>query len=243
MKLTKLTPNPGELELVSYDQLRELFTLRYWAAPSFLLNFVSNENGDFVGENQSSRDLSNELDYQALMGYRQAADGIFTTAGTARVEQYRRSRLAPLALISRSGDFSGIPAVEAEQSLPTNNKVYLLVKRSLVRATKARYTAPWVQVVSIGFGSAFEISFRLTRLGWRRILVEAGPTFAKWLINKSMIRGLALTIVGVTSQNPLVASQAALRNLGIAGAELESADLVDTTMFTRWTNLQAIQNK
>jgi hypothetical protein len=110
-----------------------------------------------------------------------------------------------------------------------------------VRATKARYTAPWVNVVSIGFGSAFEISFRLTRLGWRRILVEAGPTFSRWLISKSMIRGLSLTIVGVTTQNPLEAAQAALTKLGIAGAELESADQVDQTMFTRWTNLQPIR--
>ena len=241
MKLVKLTPTPGELELVSHDQLRDYFALRYWAAPSFLLNFVSNERGEFVGENSSSRDISNELDYQALMGYRQAADGIFTTAQTARIEQYRRSRLAPLALISASGDFSGIPAVESEQSLPTNSQVFLLVKRSQVRATKARYTAPWVNVVSIGFGSAFEISFRLTRLGWRRILVEAGPTFSRWLIGKSMIRGLSLTIVGATTQNPLEAAQAALTKLGIAGAELESADLVDNTMFTRWTNLQPIR--
>ena len=241
MKLLKLTPTPGELELVRHEQLREYFALQYWAAPSFLLNFVSTQAGEFVGPNQSSRDISNELDYQVLMGYRQAADGIFTTAQTARIEQYRRSRLAPLALISKTADFSGIPAVESEQSLPTNSQVFLLVKRNQVRATKARYTAPWVNVVSIGFGSAFEISFRLTRLGWRRILVEAGPKFSRWLISKSMIRGLSLTIVGVTTQNPLEAARAALAKLGIAGAELESADLIDQTMFTRWTNLEPIR--
>ena len=241
MKLLKLTPTPGELELVRHEQLREYFALQYWAAPSFLLNFVSTQAGEFVGPNQSSRDISNELDYQVLMGYRQAADGIFTTAQTARIEQYRRSRLAPLALISKTADFSGIPAVESEQSLPTNSQVFLLVKRNQVRATKARYTAPWVNVVSIGFGSAFEISFRLTRLGWRRIIVEAGPTFSRWLISKSMIRGLSLTIVGVTTQNPLEAARAALAKLGIAGAELESADLIDQTMFTRWTNLEPIR--
>jgi riboflavin biosynthesis pyrimidine reductase len=241
VKLLKLTPTPGELELVRHEQLREYFALQYWAAPSFLLNFVSTQAGEFVGPNQSSRDISNELDYQVLMGYRQAADGIFTTAQTARIEQYRRSRLAPLALISKTADFSGIPAVESEQSLPTNSQVFLLVKRNQVRATKARYTAPWVNVVSIGFGSAFEISFRLTRLGWRRILVEAGPKFSRWLISKSMIRGLSLTIVGVTTQNPLEAARAALAKLGIAGAELESADMIDQTMFTRWTNLEPIR--
>jgi hypothetical protein len=56
-----------------------------------------------------------------------------------------------------------------------------------------------------------------------------------------MIRGLSLTIVGVTTQNPLEAARAALAKLGIAGAELESADMIDQTMFTRWTNLEPIR--
>lgn len=240
MKLHQLTPKPQVIDLAGFEQLRQYFAQRFWVAPSFLLNIVSNREGKFVGDSGSSRDISNELDYQALIGYRMAADGILTSAGTARAESYRRSKFAPLALVSRSADFSGIPAVELTTAGPLDSKVYLLVRRSQVRATRKRYTAPWVEVASTGNGSAFFLSLRLTRLGWRKILVEAGPRYANWLLSHSVIRGLALSIVDAGGVSPLIAAKAALEALGISGASLESAELVDGTMFTRWTDISAI---
>jgi riboflavin biosynthesis pyrimidine reductase len=239
LKLVSLVPAKPEVELASFEQLREHFARQNWHAPSFLLNIVSDAQGNFVGATGSSRDISNEADYQALIGYRMAADGILTTAKTARTEAYRRSRFAPLALVSTSGDFSGIPAVEIESAGPIDSKVFLLVRRGLVRKTAKRYNSPWVQVCSVGRGSSFGLSFRLTRLGWRRILVEAGPSFANWMFANHLIRGLALSIVGSKETNPLIASKPALDNLGVTGASLESAQVVDGTFFTRWTDISA----
>lgn len=204
---------------------------------------VSDPAGNFAGANNSSRDISNDYDYQALVGLRQAADGILTTAKTARVEQYRRSRFAPLAIISRSGNFSGIPAVEQEQSLPTNSDVYLMVHRRLVKSTRLAYPASWIRVVSIGSGSPFAISFRLSRMGWRHILAETGPTFSKWLISKSIIKTLALTITNTKLENPLDACRSALAELGVGGATLDSADQIEDTLFTSWSQLQPIRSR
>ena len=239
MKLVHLTPAPGETELAGFEDLRAYFANRVWNTPSFLLNIVSNVGGAFVGANGSSRDISDEYDYQSLIGYRSVADGILTTAATARAEAYRRSKFAPLALVSKSGDFSGIPAVEVDSAGPESSKVYLLVRRGLVRRTRQRYQRPWIEVCSIGAGSPFGLSLRLTRLGWRRILVEAGPTFARWLLSRSVIRGLALTIVRADGLLPIDAAKAAMSGLGITGAVLESADQVDGTMFTRWSEISA----
>ena len=196
-------------------------------------------NGALTGETGSSRDISNEADYQSLIGYRMAADGVLTTAATARQEQYRRSRLAPLALVSKSGDFSGIPAVEQEAAGPQDSRVFLLVQRSLVRKTKRRYQNPWVTVYSIGGGGAFRLSLRLSNLGWRRILVESGPTFANWLMSRSAVQLLALTVVGFEGGSPLTAVSASFASLGIRGAVMESAEMVEDTLFTRWTDITA----
>lgn len=239
MKITSLGPEAGELEVDGFEGLRDHFARRYWAAPSLLLNLVSNTRGEFVGENQSSRDISNEIDYQALIGYRMAADVILTTAGTARAESYRRSKFAPLALVSKSADFTGIPAVEQETAGPTESRVFLLVRWTQVYRVARKYRQSWISVRAIGTGSAFGLRLTLSQLGWRRVLVEAGPKFANWLLVRNCIRGLALSIVGYNGQSPTDAAAAALANLGIQDARLESADLVETTLLTRWTNLVA----
>lgn len=241
MRLERLAPVPQTLEISGYEELRLIFAAREWRAPSFLLNIVADAQGRFTGDAGSSRDISNEADYQSLIGYRMAADGILTSAGTARSEQYRRSRMAPLALASKSGDFSGIPAVELESAGPVDSLVYLLVKRSQVRRVRARYTQPWVRVVSVGRGNPFGLTFRLTRLGWRRILVEAGPSYANWLLANAIIAGIALTVVGVESDSPLNAAKPALDALGVTGAQLESAEILDGTLFTRWSEISAVK--
>ena len=239
MKLVQLAPVPGEAELSSFEALREHFTTRHWTAPSFLLNIVADAEGRFTGATGSSRDVSNEYDYQSLIGYRMIADVILTTAATARAEGYRRSKFAPLALVSRSADFSGVPAVEEDSAGPTDSPVVLLVRRGQVRKTRARYSKPWVNVYSIGSGSAFGLSFRLTRLGFRRILVEAGPRYANWLLANSVIRGVALTVVGSTATSPLEAARPALDGLGVSAAVLESAEQIANTLFTRWVDISA----
>jgi riboflavin biosynthesis pyrimidine reductase len=239
LKLTIIAPEAGEIDIAGFEGLRNHFANRYWATPSMLLNFVSTTDGRFVGETRSSRDISNEIDYQSLIGYRMAADGILTSAGTARAESYRRSKFAPLALISRGGDFSGIPAVEQDTAGPTNSRVYLLVRWNRVTATKRRYNQPWVTVRAVGTGSSFFVRLTLAQLGWRKILVEAGPAFANWLLVRHMIRGLALTIVGFKGGEPLEACAAALEGLGISGGALESAEVVDQTLLSRWSDLSA----
>lgn len=239
MKLTSLAPNSGETELAGFDALRNHFANRYWAAPSLLLNFVSTTDGRFVGETGSSRDISNEIDYQSLIGYRMAADGILTTAGTARAENYRRSRFAPLALISRSADFSGIPAVEQASAGPMDSRVYLLVRWNQLVGARRRYRQPWITVRSVGTGGSFFVRLALAQMGWRKILVEAGPAFANWLLVRHMVRGLALTVVDYRKNSPLQACAAAFEGLGISGGVLDSAEVVDSTLLSRWSELSA----
>jgi hypothetical protein len=238
LKLESLVPQRPPVE-VTLQGLREWVKLVNWPAPSFLLNLVSDIDGNFVGSNGSSRDLSNDIDRQVLLGLRESADGILTTAKTARTEAYRRSSLAPLALISRSGEFGGIPAVESGEAGPASSLVYLLVPSSLARSTRKSYTQNWIRVIGVGKASVFRITLALTQISWRRVVVESGPEFSAWLIREFGIKYLSLTVVSQDKDIDVVAANQALSKLGVQGGTLETAHRIDGTLVTRWSDLYA----
>jgi hypothetical protein len=238
LKLESLVPQRPPVE-ITLQGLREWVKLADWPAPSFLLNLVTDIDGNFVGVNGSSRDLSNDIDREVLLGLRESADGIFTTAKTARAEAYKRSALAPLALISRSGQFSGIPAVESDAAGPTNSMVHLLVPSSLARSSRKLYTKPWIRVIGVGKSSVFRITLALTRINWRRVVVESGPEFSTWLIREFGIKYLNLTVVSEARNIDVAAANPALSKLGVQGGTLETAHRVDGTLVTRWSDLYA----
>jgi riboflavin biosynthesis pyrimidine reductase len=242
LKLESLVPQRDPLE-VTIQGLREWVRLSNWPAPSFLLNLVTDIDGNFFGLTGSSRDISNEIDRQVLLGIRESADGILTTAKTARAEAYRRSALAPLALISRSGDFDGIPAVYSEDAGPVSSQVFLLVPSRLVRATRKRIEQPWVRILGIGSGSVFRITLALTRVNWRRVVVESGPEFSSWLIREFGIKYLNLTVVSSDLNIDVDSTKNALEHLGVQGGTLETAHRIDGTIVTRWSDLYAPTEK
>jgi len=73
-------------------------------------NFVVNNQGHFTGESGSSREISNENDLVLLKKLRSLSDVIVTDAKTARMEQYRPSKFAPIEIWSKTGDFTGLTA-------------------------------------------------------------------------------------------------------------------------------------
>ena len=235
IELKRLSPALEPLHLRNLGELRKHFLEANWPAPSLLMNFVSDTKGNFVGSSQSSRDITNKFDYECLIGLRMAADGILTTAKTARLEGYRRSRHAPLALVSRSGDFEAIPAVIDVEAGPTDSAVYLLVPSRIASEARMKYSQAWIRVIKIGRGGAFRTTLALTRLGWRRILSESGNKYSRFLIENSAAKFLNLTIVDAGDESPLQACQASLSSLGIRGALLLRAERVEDTLFTQWS--------
>jgi riboflavin biosynthesis pyrimidine reductase len=236
IELYRLSPALPKMLFSNTLALRDHFRNIDWPAPSILLNFVSNAKAELVGATGSSRDISNSLDYESLIGLRMASDGILTSAKTARIEKYRRSKHAPLALVSRSGEFSEIPAVLESYAGPEDSLVYLLVPSKHARKTRASYQQPWIRVIKIGRGSALRTTFALTRLGWRRVVVEAGIEYSSFLIKSSAAKFINLTIVDFGEESPLAACREFLSKLGVLGATLILAERVENTLFTRWTD-------
>ncbi len=79
----------------------------------WLCSFAIDADGGTVGEAGSSSDLSSPFDLELLKSLRSQADCIVTTGKTARAENYKASKFAPIAFLTHSPDsLKGIPAFE-----------------------------------------------------------------------------------------------------------------------------------
>lgn len=63
-------------------------------------SFAASETGSFVDEQGSSRGISNPSDYEVHMRLRSQAEMILTTGATARAENYRSSKFAPIWVVT-----------------------------------------------------------------------------------------------------------------------------------------------
>ena len=98
-----------------FNQLTEI--LPKWQG--WLATLVLSEEGHFVGNDGSSKEISNHLDLQLLLALRSKADVICTTGKTARAEAYKASRFAPLAFITAAREsLDSVPAVQFPGGFP-----------------------------------------------------------------------------------------------------------------------------
>lgn len=63
---------------------------------------------EFTGPSGSSRDLTNQEDFELLKKLRSLTDVIVTDSATARAEHYKASKWAPIEVWSESGNFQGV---------------------------------------------------------------------------------------------------------------------------------------
>lgn len=78
----------------------------------WLASLVVDSNGNTVGSDGTSKTVGNQTDLQLLIALRSKTSLIVTTGKTARSEQYKASRFAPIAFITRhQGSLASIPAV------------------------------------------------------------------------------------------------------------------------------------
>lgn len=76
-------------------------------------NHVINSTGSFFDANGSSRGISTTEDLELLIELRKHSDLLIVDAATARLEKYRKTSFAHLAIVSATGNFEGIPAAKS----------------------------------------------------------------------------------------------------------------------------------
>jgi riboflavin biosynthesis pyrimidine reductase len=154
-------------------------------------NHVITLDGEFAGADGSSRSITQPIDRQLLIALRTKADLIVVDAATARTEQYRLPASgAGLAVFSRNGVFSGIPALEE-----TTDKCFLFSPE----APKDSRNHTHVPVRSSA-NPLQELSEWAEGNNLSAVLLEAGPTLSRTAFDNHLVQHSALTISGATQE-------------------------------------------
>jgi riboflavin biosynthesis pyrimidine reductase len=94
----------------------------------FRANFIATANAQFTGASGSSREISNNSDLALLKKLRSLSDLIVTDAATARAENYRPSKLAPIEVWSVTGNFAGVDSNLKLQKVRSLDESLAMVK-------------------------------------------------------------------------------------------------------------------
>lgn len=86
---------------IASGQELNFFTSRIADWTGWLSTFAVDSDGAYVGATGTSKSLSSDLDLKLLIALRSKTDAIVTTGATARAEDYRASRFAPIVFLTK----------------------------------------------------------------------------------------------------------------------------------------------
>lgn len=241
----------GDLDDTRADVLQALADLYAYPAPLpstgwVRANMVSTLDGAAAAEDGLSKALGGKADKAAFSVLRALADVVLVGASTAREEGYRlpkanpafadrraTARQAPaprLAVVSRSGDLTGIDAVERPD--PEAPTLIVTCATADLPMLRARYGPERVLVAGDEDVDPAIAVAHLAARGMRRILLEGGPRVLGSFVAAAKVDELCLTLAPT-----MLAGDAPRIATGAAGRlDLRLAHLVEAggTLLTRW---------
>jgi riboflavin biosynthesis pyrimidine reductase len=184
-------------------------------------NHVINSAGDFFDESGSSRGISTKEDLELLIELRKLSDLVIVDAETARNEKYRKLSSTHLAIVSHSGDFTGIPAASATTGVtlfsparPTSNTdepaEHFMISPS----------NPFRDILDWAYSQQMD-----------SLLLESGPTLTKLAFESNLVSQSAIT---VTPELPPGRKPEEINPFSNAG-QLKSVARADGAIFTLWS--------
>ena len=102
-------------EGLSKDEQSWLIAKDYGICNGWRVNFAVDSAGRSFGDTGKSEDIATDLDRLVLGKLRSLADVIVTSGLTARVEKYRSSKHAPIAIFTATGKLDEVPAIQGTQ--------------------------------------------------------------------------------------------------------------------------------
>lgn len=175
----------------------------------------------------TSHDITNSIDRYFLKAIRAASELIITTGKTARAENLRASRFAPLAILTNRPDELQIPATQIDSQLPvliaSHNKLSIDYQNTAVKFLQlnSHETAPSVQEI-------------IDHVASSKTLVETGLIVSAELVKFGRIQEICLTVVAAKSlEQAQVAAEAYKQSLG-AVCEQVLILRAETTYFFRF---------
>ncbi|MEO0024565.1 MAG: hypothetical protein RL196_1006 [Actinomycetota bacterium] len=180
----------------SSDDERAQLLSRYQPLAGVRLNLAEDVHGSVAGVSGTSNDVSNELDRALLVELRKQADVIVTSGATARAENLRASKHAPIFVLTLSGRIDGLKRL---LSSPDCKPVSLVVPAQIESETRHTLEHAGLSARVIGLQSLDPASVKafLLNEGMQCILLEFGPMLAQLWLNAAAINEICLTTSGV----------------------------------------------
>jgi riboflavin biosynthesis pyrimidine reductase len=180
----------------------------------WLCSFAIDANGATVGESGNSSSLSSPLDLELLKSLRSQADCIVTTGQTARIENYKASRYAPIAFLSRS-------------------------PKSLTEIPAFLEPGDFQNIVFSDFDDSvlfLQAQAALEKQGFKKLLFEGGRSSLISLITQGKSISILTSISNSAAPSSINPEQALLGLIGDGYQATITKDLVtDTNRIIQWS--------
>jgi riboflavin biosynthesis pyrimidine reductase len=234
--LTRVVPTVDDpVDLAAPDARERLADLyRPPAADWVRLNLIGSVSGSAIGPDGTSETLTNAADRAILGVIRRLADVVVVGAASVRAEGYFVPRNGALAVVSRTGDFSG----HQIKDTTTNGTLVILCPPAAVDTARATIGIPDAKVIPVrdvdGSLTAPDIVAALRAEGHRSIVVEGGPELATLFVLGGAVDELCLTTSPVLNGGRLPlfgADQFAVHPLALSQLLVDDAGAT----YARWT--------
>jgi riboflavin biosynthesis pyrimidine reductase len=173
------------------DRIADLYRLP--SADWLRINLIASVNGSAAGSDGTSETLSSPADRLILKVIRALSDVVVVGAASVRAEGYFVPKDGVLAVVSRSGDFSG----HHIRDTGNHGTLLILCPASSVATARGTIGLSGVTIVPVpdadGSLSAGAIVTALHGQGFRSIVAEGGPALATHLVIGGVVDELCLT--------------------------------------------------
>lgn len=236
MTLTSLLSNTEVFANSTPDEKSWVIAKAFGICVGWRMNFVVNIDGNFADQSGSSDGIASQLDRLLLGKLRSQADVIVTTGKTARIERYRSSKHAPIAILTRSADLDDVPAIQGQQFFTP----MVLVPEGLESLSEANLSDVDVEILTFRAVANWplEVSSVLHHKGFQSPIFEGGRSVAHEFITNHVIREICLTVTKKPSQQFSAHQVSAdfVRELFEIESKLGLVDLFvdEDSIFTRW---------
>jgi riboflavin biosynthesis pyrimidine reductase len=193
--LTPAFPHAGlPIDLDAADARERITELYRPPSEDWLrLNLIGSVSGSATGSDGTSETLTNPVDRVLLGIIRSLSDVVVVGAASVRAEGYFVPRNGALAVVSRSGNFTGHHIRDTGR----HGTVLILCPAAAADTARATVGLSGVTVVPVpdvgGSLSAAAIVTALREAGYRSIVAEGGPALATQLVLGGVVDELCLT--------------------------------------------------
>lgn len=183
---------PGSAEVQIDPETSSLQDASHWypSIPGIRFNYVINAAGTSAKNSDAD---SNELDRYFLKVIRSSSDLIITTGKTARSEQLRASKLAPMAIITTQPNSLQIPATEQNSDQP----VYVCSKVSPERPF-TNSEASWLETASDDIANI--VREVIAKTDSSNTVIETGLLTLAALASEDLVNEVCLTVTNAESK-------------------------------------------